>query len=631
MGHDVVESDYPLSQGDSLRSRIKQVASGRFGVTAEYLSSADQIQIKMAQGAKPGEGGQLPGGKVSDYIGKLRYSVPGVGLISPPPHHDIYSIEDLAQLIHDLKNVAPHASVSVKLVSEIGVGTIAAGVAKCKSDHVVIAGHDGGTGASPWSSIKHAGSPWEIGLAETQQTLVLNRLRGRIRVQADGQMKTGRDVAIGALLGADEFGFATAPLVVQGCIMMRKCHLNTCPVGVATQDPVLRKKFAGKPEHVVNYFFFVAEEVRQIMAQLGIRKFDDMIGRADLLDTARSIGHWKARGLDFSRLFAQPKVPADVSRFHVQEQDHGLDRALDRVLIERCRPAFERGEKVKFIEVVHNVNRSVGAMLSGALTKVHPQGLPDDTIRIQLEGTGGQSFGAFLANGISLYLIGDANDYTGKGLSGGRVVVRPSIEFRGDPTRNIIIGNTALYGATTGEAFFGGVAGERFAVRLSGATTVVEGTGDHGCEYMTGGTVAVLGLTGRNFAAGMSGGIAYVYDEDGKFAQRCNTAMVSLENVLPAREQQAMVDPAVWHRGQSDEAQLKKMLEDHNRWTGSKRARDLLDNWDVSRSRFVKVFPIEYKRALAEIAARKSAASGDTPSTPPTAAVAAKTRAVAAK
>jgi len=610
MGHDVVESDYSLNEGDSLRSRIKQVASGRFGVTAEYLNSADQIQIKMAQGAKPGEGGQLPGGKVSDYIGKLRYSVPGVGLISPPPHHDIYSIEDLAQLIHDLKNVAPHASISTKLVSEIGVGTIAAGVAKCKSDHVVIAGHDGGTGASPWSSIKHAGSPWEIGLAETQQTLVLNRLRGRIRVQADGQMKTGRDVAIGALLGADEFGFATAPLVVQGCIMMRKCHLNTCPVGVATQDPVLRKKFSGKPEHVVNYFFFVAEEVRQIMAQLGIRKFDDMIGRADLLDTARGIHHWKARGLDFSRLFAQPKVPADVSRFHVENQDHGLDRALDRLLIERCRPAFERGEKVKFIEVVHNVNRSVGAMLSGALTRVHPQGLPDDTIRIQLEGTGGQSFGAFLANGISLYLIGDANDYTGKGLSGGRVVVRPSIEFRGDSTRNIIIGNTALYGATTGEAFFGGVAGERFAVRLSGATTVVEGTGDHGCEYMTGGTVAVLGQTGRNFAAGMSGGVAYVYDEDGKFAQRCNTAMVSLESVLSTREQQAMVDPGVWHRGQSDEAQLRKLLEDHNRWTGSKRARDLLDNWEVSRSRFIKVFPIEYKRALAEIAARGRAAVG---------------------
>ena len=607
MGHDVVESDYPLNGGDSLRSRIKQVASGRFGVTAEYLGSADQIQIKMAQGAKPGEGGQLPGGKVSDYIGKLRYSVPGVGLISPPPHHDIYSIEDLAQLIHDLKNVAPHASISVKLVSEIGVGTIAAGVAKCKSDHVVIAGHDGGTGASPWSSIKHAGSPWEIGLAETQQTLVLNRLRGRIRVQADGQMKTGRDVAIGALLGADEFGFATAPLVVQGCIMMRKCHLNTCPVGVATQDPVLRKKFAGKPEHVVNYFFFVAEEVRQIMAQLGIRRFDDMIGRADLLDTARGVRHWKARGLDFSRLFAQPNVPAEVPRFHVQEQDHGLDRALDRLLIERCKPAIERGEKVKFIEVVHNVNRSVGAMLSGALTKAHPQGLPDDTIRIQLEGTGGQSFGAFLASGISLYLIGDANDYTGKGLSGGRVIVRPSIDFRGDPARNIIIGNTALYGATTGEAFFGGVAGERFAVRLSGATAVVEGTGDHGCEYMTGGTVLVLGRTGRNFAAGMSGGVAYVYDEDGLFAERCNTAMVSLENVLPAREQQSMVDPSVWHRGQSDEAQLKKLLEDHNRWTGSKRARDLLDNWETSRPRFVKVFPIEYKRALGEIAARKAA------------------------
>jgi len=607
MGHDVVESDYALEGGDSLRSRIKQVASGRFGVTAEYLGSADQIQIKMAQGAKPGEGGQLPGGKVSDYIGKLRYSVPGVGLISPPPHHDIYSIEDLAQLIHDLKNVAPHASISVKLVSEIGVGTIATGVAKCKSDHVVIAGHDGGTGASPWSSIKHAGSPWEIGLAETQQTLVLNRLRGRIRVQADGQMKTGRDVAIGALLGADEFGFATAPLVVQGCIMMRKCHLNTCPVGVATQDPLLRRKFAGKPEHVVNYFFFVAEEVRLIMAQLGICKFDDMIGRADLLDTARGIGHWKARGLDFSRLFAQPNVPADVPRFHVQAQDHGLDRALDRLLIERCKPAIERGEKVKFIEVVRNVNRSVGAMLSGALTKVHPQGLPDDTIRIQLEGTGGQSFGAFLASGISLYLIGDANDYTGKGLSGGRVIVRPSIDFRGDPVRNIIIGNTALYGATTGEAFFGGVAGERFAVRLSGATAVVEGTGDHGCEYMTGGTVVVLGRTGRNFAAGMSGGIAYVFDEDGQFAQRCNTAMVSLENVLSTREQPSMVDPAVWHRGQSDEAQLKKLLEDHNRWTGSKRARDLLDNWEVSRSRFVKVFPIEYKRALGELAARKMA------------------------
>ena len=608
LGKDTFEVDYELQEGDSMRSRIKQVASGRFGVTAEYLNSADQIQIKMAQGAKPGEGGQLPGGKVSDYIGKLRHSVPGVGLISPPPHHDIYSIEDLAQLIHDLKNVAPHASISVKLVSEIGVGTIAAGVAKCKADHVVIAGHDGGTGASPWSSIKHAGSPWEIGLAETQQTLVLNRLRSRIRVQADGQMKTGRDVVIGALLGADEFGFATAPLVVEGCIMMRKCHLNTCPVGVATQDPVLRKKFSGKPEHVVNYFFFIAEEARQIMAQLGIRKFDDLIGRADLLDMKQGIEHWKARGLDFSRLLALPSVPADVPRLHTENQEHGLHKALDMVLIEKSRPAIDKGERVQFIEVARNVNRSVGAMLSGAVTKVHPEGLPDDSIRIQLEGTGGQSFGAFLTKGITLYLIGDANDYTGKGLSGGRVVVRPSIDFRGDAARNIIVGNTVMYGATTGEAYFSGVAGERFAVRLSGATAVVEGTGDHGCEYMTGGTVAVLGKTGRNFAAGMSGGIAYVYDEDGEFARRCNTAMVSLEKVLPAAEQEATMDRAIWHREQSDEAQLKKLLEEHNRWTGSKRARELLDSWAQSRGKFVKVFPNEYKRALGEIHARKAAA-----------------------
>jgi glutamate synthase (NADPH/NADH) large chain/glutamate synthase (ferredoxin) len=604
IGRDVVEVDYPLNAGDSLRSRIKQVASGRFGVTAEYLVSADQIQIKMAQGAKPGEGGQLPGGKVSKYIGKLRFSVPGVGLISPPPHHDIYSIEDLAQLIHDLKNVAPHASISVKLVSEVGVGTVAAGVAKCKSDHVVIAGHDGGTGASPWSSIKHAGSPWEIGLAETQQTLVLNRLRGRIRVQADGQMKTGRDVAIGALLGADEFGFATAPLVVEGCIMMRKCHLNTCPVGVATQDPVLRRKFAGKPEHVVNYFFFVAEEVRQIMAQLGIRKFDDLIGRSDLLDMKKGVDHWKARGLDFSRLFAQPQVPADVPRFHKELQEHGLEKSLDRILIERSRPAIERGEKVSFIEVARNVNRSVGAMLSGALTKAHPEGLPDDSIRIQLEGTGGQSFGAFLAKGVTLYLIGDANDYTGKGLSGGRVVVRPSIEFRGLATQNIIIGNTALYGATTGEAFFSGVAGERFAVRLSGATAVVEGTGDHGCEYMTGGTVLVLGKTGRNFAAGMSGGIAYVYDEDGRFASRCNTTMVTLDPIVAAAEQQAGTKARL-HKDQADETLIRKLLQDHNRWTGSRRARELLDDWAVARTKFVKVFPNEYKRALAEMYERE--------------------------
>jgi glutamate synthase (NADPH/NADH) large chain/glutamate synthase (ferredoxin) len=607
IGADAVEVDMALLAGDSLRSRIKQVASGRFGVTAEYLGSADQIQIKMAQGAKPGEGGQLPGTKVTEYIGKLRHSVPGVGLISPPPHHDIYSIEDLAQLIHDLKNVSPKSSISVKLVSEIGVGTIAAGVAKCKADHVVIAGHDGGTGASPWSSIKHCGSPWEIGLAETQQTLVLNRLRSRIRVQTDGQIKTGRDVVIGALLGADEFGFATAPLVVEGCIMMRKCHLNTCPVGVATQDPVLRAKFTGKPEHVVNYFFFIAEEVRQIMAQLGIRKFDDMIGRADLIDTRAGLAHWKARGLDFSRLFALPNVGPEVSRFQIEEQDHGLQKSLDNVLIAKSRAAIDKGERVQFIEVARNVNRSVGAMLSGAVTAVHPEGLPDDSIRIQLEGTGGQSFGAFLCRGVTLYLIGDANDYTGKGLSGGRVVVRPSIDFRGEATKNTIVGNTVMYGATSGEAFFSGVAGERFAVRLSGATAVVEGTGDHGCEYMTGGTVAVLGGTGRNFAAGMSGGIAYVYDEDGKFAKRCNTAMVSLEKVLTTAEQKEAVNESLWHRGVSDEEQLKQMLSEHNRWTGSRRARELLDNWDTARGKFVKVFPLEYKRALGELHAKKGA------------------------
>ncbi|MDT9002142.1 glutamate synthase-related protein [Paucibacter sp. APW11] len=614
VGSKVIAVDYALNEGDSLRSKIKQVASGRFGVTTEYLVSADQIQIKMAQGAKPGEGGQLPGGKVSDYIGFLRYSVPGVGLISPPPHHDIYSIEDLAQLIHDLKNVNGKADISVKLVSEVGVGTIAAGVAKAKADHIVIAGHDGGTGASPWSSIKHAGTPWELGLAEAQQTLVLNRLRGRVRVQADGQMKTGRDVVIGALLGADEFGFATAPLVVEGCIMMRKCHLNTCPVGVATQDPVLRAKFSGKPEHVVNYFFFVAEEARQIMAQLGIRKFEELVGRSDLLDTKKGISHWKAKGLDFARVFHRPSVPLDVARTHVSHQDHGLDRALDVKLIEKCLPAFEKGEKVQFMQEVSNVRRTVGAMLSGELIRRKPEGLPDHTIFIQMEGTGGQSFGAFLAQGITLYLIGDANDYTGKGLSGGRVVVRPSIDFRGDATKNIIVGNTVLYGATRGEAFFRGVAGERFAVRLSGASAVVEGTGDHGCEYMTGGTVAVLGKTGRNFAAGMSGGIAYVYDEDGQFAKRCNTSMVALDKLLPGHEQEATVDRAIWHRlgqgeAQTDEAILKKLIEDHHRWTGSQRARDILDHWADSRAKFVKVFPHEYRRALGELNAAREAAS----------------------
>ena len=608
IGKDRVVADIPLEDGDSLRSKIKQVASGRFGVTAEYLTSADQIQIKMAQGAKPGEGGQLPGHKVSEYIAKLRFSVPGVGLISPPPHHDIYSIEDLAQLIHDLKNANPKASISVKLVSEVGVGTVAAGVSKAKADHVVIAGHDGGTGASPVSSIKHAGTPWELGLSETQQTLVLNRLRGRITVQVDGQMKTGRDVVIGAMLGADEFGFATAPLVVEGCIMMRKCHLNTCPVGVATQDPVLRAKFQGKPEHVVNYFFFVAEEAREIMAQLGIRTMEELIGRADLLDTKKGIEHWKARGLDFSRVFHQPEVGADVPRFKVEEQDHALEKALDHKLIERSAPALERGERVSFIQPVRNVNRTVGTMLSGEVAKKYGHaGLPDDTIHIQLQGTAGQSFAAFLAHGVTMDLVGEANDYVGKGLSGGRVIVRCPNDFRGWGIENIIVGNTVLYGAIAGEAFFNGVAGERFAVRNSGATAIVEGTGDHGCEYMTGGTVVVLGATGRNFAAGMSGGLAYVYDPDGCFPKRCNTAMVELDSVLSKQDQEAKIDRALWHRGMTDEEILKSLIEKHFKYTGSIQARKLLDDWGRARAHFVKVFPNEYKRALKELNAKPSA------------------------
>jgi len=540
--------------------------------------------------------------------------VPGVGLISPPPHHDIYSIEDLAQLIHDLKNVNPAAAISVKLVSEVGVGTVAAGVAKAKADHVVIAGHDGGTGASPLSSIKHAGTPWELGLAETQQTLVLNGLRGRIRVQTDGQIKTGRDVVIGALLGADEFGFATAPLVVEGCIMMRKCHLNTCPVGVTTQDPVLRAKFQGKPEHVVNYFFFVAEEARQIMAQLGIRSFDELIGRADLLDKSRAISHWKAKGLDFSKIFYIPET-GDEARHHVAVQDHGLDKALDHKLIAQAKPAIERGEKVSFISPIKNLNRTAGAMLSGEVAKKYGhEGLADDTIHIQLQGTAGQSFGAFLAHGVTFDLVGEGNDYVGKGLSGGRIIVRPNTEFRGRAVDNIIIGNTVLYGAIAGEAFFNGVAGERFAVRNSGAVTVVEGTGDHGCEYMTGGTVVVLGNTGRNFAAGMSGGIAYVYDEEGTFASKCNMAMVALDPVLSVSEQETTLSPSTWHsltRGgerQTDEAMLKSLIERHFKYTGSTRARTLLDDWSNARHKFIKVFPTEYKRALGEM----SAAAGKT-------------------
>lgn len=607
VGKSRIERDYQLQPGDSLRSAIKQVASGRFGVTTEYLVNADQIQIKMAQGAKPGEGGQLPGHKVSEYIGFLRHSVPGVGLISPPPHHDIYSIEDLAQLIHDLKNANDRASISVKLVSEVGVGTVAAGVSKAKADHLVIAGHDGGTGASPLSSIKHCGTPWELGLSETQQTLVLNRLRGRIRVQVDGQLRTGRDVVVGALLGADEFGFATAPLVVEGCIMMRKCHLNTCPVGVATQDPVLRRRFTGQPEHVVNYFFFVAQEVRELMAQLGVRKFDDLIGRADLLDTKAGLDHWKASGLDFAKIFHQPEATADVGRLHCESQDHGLTRALDHQLIAQAQPALERGEKVSIDIPIRNVNRTVGAMLSGEVARRYGHaGLPDGTINIRLTGTAGQSFAAFLTRGITLDLVGEGNDYVGKGLSGGRIIVRPDASFDGTASENIIVGNTVLYGATEGQAFFAGVGGERFCVRNSGATAVVEGLGDHGCEYMTGGTVVVLGQTGRNFAAGMSGGVAYVYDVAGDFAKRCNTAMVSLGPVVPAAEQSSS-EPR--HLDTADETLLRSLIEAHLAATGSKRAQDLLANWSETLPRFVKVMPNEYRRALAEAAAQQKEAA----------------------
>ncbi|TMH55801.1 MAG: glutamate synthase subunit alpha, partial [Betaproteobacteria bacterium] len=610
LGANRVARDIELREGDVLKSKIKQVASGRFGVTAEYLSSAEQIQIKIAQGAKPGEGGQLPGRKVSDYIAEIRYSTPGVELISPPPHHDIYSIEDLAQLIHDLKNANPSASISVKLVSEVGVGTVAAGVSKAKSDHVTISGHDGGTGASPWSSIKHAGTPWELGLAETQQTLVLNRLRGRIAVQVDGQIKTGRDVVIGAILGADEFGFATAPLVVSGCILMRKCHLNTCPVGVATQDPVLRKKFSGKPEYVVNYFFLVAEEARELMAQLGVRRFSELIGRTDLLDMKKGIEHWKAKGLDFSRIFKMPDMPADVARYNSEKQNHGLEKALDNRLIELARSALERGEKVSIDMPIRNGNRTVGTMLSHEIARRYGhEGLPEGTIHARFAGSAGQSFGAFLARGVTLELIGDTNDYCGKGLSGGRIIVSPSPKFRGEPTENIITGNVVLYGAIAGEANFRGVAGERFAVRNSGATAVVEGVGDHGCEYMTGGTVAVLGVTGRNFAAGMSGGIAYVLDLHGEFVKRCNTAMVDLEPVLTESEQQGKLSHELWHKGQADEVILKDMIERHAKLTNSRRAREILEKWAEYRTRFVKIFPKEYRRALGELSAAKRKAA----------------------
>ncbi|WP_034990866.1 glutamate synthase large subunit [Beijerinckia mobilis] len=601
----------PLPNGDSMRSAIKQVASGRFGVTTEYLVNSDMIQIKMAQGAKPGEGGQLPGHKVDAVIAKVRHSTQGVGLISPPPHHDIYSIEDLAQLIYDLKNVNPGADVSVKLVSEIGVGTVAAGVSKGRADHVTISGFEGGTGASPLTSIKHAGSPWEIGLAETHQTLVLNRLRSRIAVQVDGGLRTGRDVVVGALLGADEFGFATAPLIAAGCIMMRKCHLNTCPVGIATQDPVLRKRFTGLPEHVINYFFFVAEEVRELMAEMGYRSFNEMIGQMQMLDKAEAIAHWKSKGLDFSNLFHKPQAAPGDAIHHTERQDHALEKVLDRRLIEEAQPALETGSPVGIEVPIKNTDRTTGAMLSGEIAKRFGHaGLPDNTIHVKASGTAGQSFGAWLASGVTLELEGQANDYVGKGLSGGRILIYPPKDTRIVPEESILLGNTVLYGAIAGECYFRGVAGERFAVRNSGAIAVVEGTGDHGCEYMTGGIVVVIGQTGRNFAAGMSGGIAYVLDEDGTFEKRCNLAMVELE---PVTEEEDLMQKS-YHQGgdlaahgrvdimrdmtRFDAERLHRLITNHAAFTGSTKAQQILDHWDDYKSKFRKVMPVEYRRAL---------------------------------
>ena len=618
----------PMPNGDSKRSAIKQVASGRFGVTTEYLVNSNDIQIKIAQGAKPGEGGQLPGHKVDKTIARVRHSTPGVGLISPPPHHDIYSIEDLAQLIHDLKNVNPQARISVKLVSEVGVGTVAAGVSKAHADHVTISGYDGGTGASPITSIKHAGSPWEIGLAETHQTLVLNKLRGRIAVQTDGGLRTGRDVVIAAMLGADEFGFATIALIVEGCLMMRKCHLNTCPVGIATQDPELRKRFTGKPEDVVNYFMFVAEEVREWMAKLGFRTMNEMIGRTDKLDMRKAISHWKAKGLDFSRILYRPEIGPEVATYNCETQDHGLDKALDQKVIEQAKPALERQEPVQIELPIYNYNRTFGAMLSGEVAKRYGhEGLPEDTISIKLTGWAGQSFGAFVARGVSIELIGEGNDYVGKGLSGGRLVIYPPQECPIVAEENIIVGNTVLYGAIGGECYFRGIAGERFAVRNSGAIAVIEGVGDHGCEYMTGGVVVVLGSTGRNFAAGMSGGIAYVLDEIGDFERRCNLSMVELEPIV---EEDAALE-TVYHQGgdlenhglvdimrdmtRHDAQRLKTLIEKHLHYTNSNRARQILDRWEEYLPRFVKVMPVDYRRALLQMQMNQATQQSNRPRT----------------
>ncbi|HEX7730998.1 MAG TPA: glutamate synthase large subunit, partial [Terracidiphilus sp.] len=572
------------ANGDLRRSAVKQVASGRFGVTTNYLVNADELQIKMAQGAKPGEGGQLPGHKVDEVIARTRHSIPGVGLISPPPHHDIYSIEDLAQLIYDLKNVNPQARIAVKLVSEVGVGTVAAGVSKAHADVVLISGDNGGTGASPLSSIKHAGLPWELGLAETQQVLLLNDLRSRIRVQTDGKLQTGRDVVIAALLGAEEFGFATTPLITMGCIMMRKCHLNTCSVGIATQDPVLRARFKGQPEHVVNFFFFIAEQVRQHMAKLGFRTVDEMVGRVEKIDASVADAHWKAKGIDLSSILYAPTVPSRVARRKMQQQDHGLDSALDHALIAKAQPALESQTPVTGNFAIRNVHRTVGAMLGGEIARRYGStGLPEETIHFKFKGSAGQSFGAFVPTGVTLELEGDSNDYLGKGLSGGRIIAYPPKASFFLPEESILVGNVVLYGATSGEVFLNGIAGERFAVRNSGATAVVEGVGDHGCEYMTNGTVVVLGTTGRNFAAGMSGGRAYVYDDQGDFtARRCNKTSVDLEPLLLDK----------------DVAEVRGLLERHRDLTGSPRAAWILEHWADAQPRFIKVFPHEYKRVL---------------------------------
>ena len=585
----------PLENGESKRSAIKQVASGRFGVTMWYLTNSDELQIKIAQGAKPGEGGELPGTKVDDYIAKIRHSTPGVGLISPPPHHDIYSIEDIAQLIHDLKNANRASRISVKLVSEIGVGTIASGVVKAKTDHLVIAGHDGGTGASPLTSIKHAGLPWELGIAETHQTLVMNNLRSRVVLQTDGQLKTGRDVAIAAILGAEEFGFSTAPLVTLGCIMMRKCHLNTCPVGIATQDKELRKKFHGKPENVVNYLFMVAKELRMIMAKLGIRKVNDLIGRVDLLEMEKALNHWKRDGLDLSKILTPAEIVyKDTEVFNTKEQNHNLENSLDMALFKTIKSNIVNRQRININMKIGNINRVFGTIISNEISKLWgAKGLPNDTLKINLEGSAGQSFGAWITKGMTLNLEGDANDFVGKGLSGGKIIIYPPRDSHFVPEENILLGNVALYGATGGEAYFRGIAAERFCVRNSGARVVVEGIGDHGCEYMTGGRAVILGETGRNFGAGMSGGIAYVYNPKGNFVKKCNTSTFELEDLVI----------------KEDINELKELISNHYKYTKSTVAEKILLNWKKEIKHFSKVMPTDYKRVLQEMDQKKLKAS----------------------